>query len=51
MSIENDWQDPKIIPNLANKLDLLIRNPGIFPTETINHFNNGALGTFYSRLP
>lgn len=49
--IPNDWQDSSIIPTLQNGLDILIKNPGIFPTETINHYNKGKLGSFFTRLP
>jgi len=35
--VENDWQDEKkTIPELKNFLDVLPRNPGIFPTESIS---------------
>jgi len=40
-----------IIPKLENGLDILIKQPGIFPTESINQYNKGKLGDFFSRLP
>jgi hypothetical protein len=36
--IENDWQDSSMIPTLQNGLDIILKNPGIFPTESINHY-------------
>ena len=49
--IDNDWQDPSIIPKLENGLDVILKNPGIYPVETINHYNKNRLGTFFTRLP
>jgi len=49
--IENDWQNPDIIPYLGNNLDILIKNPGIYRTESINQLNQGKIDTFYTRLP
>ena len=51
-AIENDWQDEKTtIPTLANYLDVLPKNPGIFPTESISKFDQARLHPFFSRLP
>ena len=49
--INNDWQKKEIIPTLSNGLDLILKNPGIFPVESINHYNSGKLGDFFTRLP
>ena len=37
--IENDWQDISIVSELENGLDVIVKQPGIFPTETINNYN------------
>lgn len=34
--IENDWQEENSVPTLANKLDILPRVPGIYPTASIS---------------
>lgn len=49
--VENDWQSSSNIPYLANGLDIILKNPGIYPVETINHYNKGKLGQFYTKLP
>ena len=49
--IENDWQDSSMIPTLQNGLDIILKNPGIFPTESINHYTRGKLGNFFTKLP
>ena len=49
--IQNDWQDSKIIPTLTSGLDVILKNPGIYPTETINRLNKGKLGNFFTKLP
>jgi hypothetical protein len=33
--VQNDWQDPKIIPRLQNHLEILTKCPGIYPAESI----------------
>lgn len=40
-----------MIPTLQNGLDIILKNPGIFPTESINHYERGTLGSFFTRLP
>jgi hypothetical protein len=51
-TIENDWQNEKeTIPTLKNCLELLPKNPGIFPTETISQFDKKRLHPFFTRLP
>jgi len=36
-AVENDWQnEAETIPTLKNYLDILPKNPGIFPTESIS---------------
>lgn len=49
--IENDWQNKSIIPHLENGLDIILKNPGIYPVESINHYTKGKLDTFFTRLP
>jgi hypothetical protein len=50
--IPNDWQDEnETIPELKNYLDLLPKNPGIFPTESISQFDKQTLHPFFTRLP
>lgn len=49
--IENDWQDISIVPTLQNGLDIVLKNPGIFPVETINQYQRGKLGNLFTRLP
>jgi hypothetical protein len=49
--IKNNWQDPDIIPILENGLDVILKNPGIYPVESINHYMKGKLDTFFTRLP
>ena len=49
--IKNNWQDPDIIPTLENGLDVILKNPGIYPVESINHYMKGKLDTFFTRLP
>ena len=44
VAVENDWQDPSMIPTLQNGLDIILKNPGIFPVESINHYQQGKLG-------
>jgi len=51
IAIPNDWQSEDIIPSLGNKLDVVLKQPGIYPTESINHLNQGALGSYFLRLP
>ena len=51
VQVSNDWQDKKIIPQLANGLDICLKHPGIFPVESINQLNSGRLANFYTRLP
>lgn len=48
--VENDWQDFESIPTLENKLDLVIKHPGIFPTSEIVKLDP-KLYTFFNRLP
>lgn len=49
--IENDWQDYyKDIPTLANNLDVVIKNPGIFPTSELVKINP-QLFSFFGKLP
>ena len=49
--MENDWQDESILPRLQNKLDILPRCPGIYPTEAISRFDPKKLAPFFARLP
>lgn len=49
--IQNDWQDTSIIPELANGLDIILKNPGIYPTESVNRLNKGRLKNFFTKLP
>jgi hypothetical protein len=49
--IENDWQKQDIIPKLENGLDIILKNPGIYPVESINHYMKGGLNSFFTRLP
>ena len=51
VAVENDWQDPSMIPTLQNGLDIILKNPGIFPVESINHYQQGKLGQFFTKLP
>ena len=37
--IENDWQEESILATLQNNLDILPKNPGIYPTEAIAQHN------------
>lgn len=48
--IENDWQEYELIPTLKNHLDIVTRNPGIFPTSEIVKMNP-KLFTFFNKLP
>ena len=49
--VENDWQDYyKDIPTLANNLDVVIKNPGIFPTSELVKLNP-QLFSFFGKLP
>ena len=49
--VANDWQDKASIPKLAHGLDVLLKRPGIYPTETVNQLNQGRLGSFFTKLP
>ena len=49
--IENDWQDEAILPKLENNLDIILKNPGVYPTEAITQFNPDVLTPFFTRLP
>lgn len=31
VTVENDWQEPSTIPYLENGLDVILKNPGIYP--------------------
>lgn len=33
--VENDWQDFSMIPTLENHLDVILKQPGIYPTSEI----------------
>lgn len=48
--IQNDWQDYEMIPTLQNNLDIIVKNPGIFPTSEIVKLNPN-LFTYYNKLP
>lgn len=48
--VENDWQDYDSVPNLENKLDIIIKQPGIYPTSEIVKLDP-KLFTFFNRLP
>jgi hypothetical protein len=51
-AVENDWQnEAETIPTLKNYLDILPKNPGIFPTESISQFDKKKLHPFFTRLP
>jgi hypothetical protein len=50
--VPNDWQDEnKTIPELANHLHILTKQPGIFPIESIAAIDKERLMPFFSRLP
>ena len=49
--IENDWQEETMIATLKNNLDILPRNPGIYPTEAITQYNPKKLTPFFTKLP
>ena len=51
LPVENDWQDPKILPRLKNHLDVLTKCPGIYPAESIIQFNKSKLERFFGELP
>jgi len=38
VQVANDWQDKSIIPRLENGLDLVLKQPGVHQTESINHY-------------
>ena len=48
--IANDWQSPDIIPTLQNKLDILIKKPGIYPASEIVKLDP-SLYQFFNKLP
>lgn len=48
--IANDWQDMSIVPTLENNIDIVIREPGIYPTSEIVKLNPQNY-TFFNRLP
>ena len=48
--IENDWQSKDIIPDLRNSLDIITKQPGIYPTSEIVKLNP-SLYTFFNGLP
>jgi hypothetical protein len=50
-AIQNKWQNPKMVPTLANNLDKVLPHPGIYPTESVNKLNEGKLGDYFTRLP
>lgn len=51
-AVENDWQDAaSTIPELKNYLNILPKNPGIFPTESISQFDKARLHPFFTRIP
>ena len=49
--VNNDWQEETMIPKLKNKLDILSRCPGIYPTEAIAQYNPKKLTPFFAKLP
>lgn len=49
--IENDWQEESTIAKLSNHLDILPREPGIYPAEAITQFDPDRLAPFFSKLP
>jgi len=49
--VNNDWQEETTIPTLKNKLDILPRCPGIYPTEAIAQYNPKKLTPFFTKLP
>jgi len=49
--IENTWQSTSMIPTLKNGLDVILKHPGIYPTETINKYTEGRCGSFFTKLP
>ena len=49
--VNNDWQEETTIPTLKNKLDILPRCPGIYPTEAIAQYNPKKLTPFFAKLP
>ena len=49
--IENDWQEESMVATLKNRLDILPRNPGIFPTEAITQYEPKKLIPFFTKLP
>ena len=49
--ITNDWQSKDLIPRLENNLDFITKCPGIFPVESVNSYNQGKLGDYFTRIP
>ena len=48
--IENDWQEFSRVSTLVNQLDIVIKQPGIYPTSEIVKLDP-KLYTFFNRLP
>jgi hypothetical protein len=49
--IKNDWQKESEIPRLQNHLDIITKNPGVFPVEEICKFNEAKLTPFFTKIP